>query len=254
MGQSAFADALVQTLLGWLRWLADIAWSLLQGGGGFLRWFSAHWAGLLVGMIAVCLFVDWLIWMLRWRPYWLWFHKKRPVVVDDAPAARKAVEFSQPRPQPPRFHSTALRNDEEAFYEEMEDLSESAEMFDEAGYAPGGAYAPLTRQERFAPTAGARSVAQGADGYKSGDSDAAAYGADDYESMEYDSGAEENAYGAAGEEFPEEEPYAAETPSHRRYMRPESELAGRVEEDVKPLTRRERRIFFEGEDNGEDGE
>ena len=51
MGQSAFADALVQTLLGWLRWLADIAWSLLQGGSGFLRWFSSHWVALLVGLI-----------------------------------------------------------------------------------------------------------------------------------------------------------------------------------------------------------
>ena len=57
MGQSAFADALVQTLLGWLRWLADIAWSLLQGGSGFLRWFSSHWVALLDAALAAILAV-----------------------------------------------------------------------------------------------------------------------------------------------------------------------------------------------------
>lgn len=152
MGQSAFADALVQTLLGWLRWLADIAWSLLQGGSGFLRWFSSHWVALLVGLIIACLFVDWLIWMLRWRPYWLWFRKKRPVLLDDDAMARRAVEFAQPKPQPPRFHSSALRNereDEEAFYEEMEDMSESASMFDEEDFTP-----PRARASCFSGRAG----------------------------------------------------------------------------------------------------
>ena len=58
MGQSAFADALVQTLLGWLRWLADIAWSLLQGGSGFLRWFSSHWVGGADHRLLVCGLAD----------------------------------------------------------------------------------------------------------------------------------------------------------------------------------------------------
>lgn len=238
MGQSAFADALVQTLLGWLRWLADIAWSLLQGGSGFLRWFSSHWVALLVGLIIACLFVDWLIWMLRWRPYWLWFRKKRPVLLDDDATARRAVEFAQPKPQPPRFHSSALRNereDEEAFYEEMEDMSESASMFDEEDFTP--------------PAAPARPVSAGHAGQGGLDS-SSAYAPYDEEYEDYDAYAEDSdAYDAAeGEDDGE----ALDSSAYSQYMRPENAQAPKAEEEVKPLSRRERRMFFEGDENGED--
>ena len=236
MGQSAFADALIQTLLGWLRWLADIAWSLLQDGSGLLRWFSSHWVALLVGMIVACLFVDWLIWMLRWRPYWLWFRKKRPVLLDDDATARRAVEFTQPRPQPPRFHSSALRSerdDEEAFYEEMEDMSESASMFDEEDFASSAA-----------PARPAFAGRGGQSGFDS--SDDAPY--DEYE--EYEEDVEDSGVYDADES--ENDGTALEPSVYRQYMRPENAQATKAEEEVKPLSRRERRMFFEGDENGED--
>ena len=239
MGQSAFADALVQTLLGWLRWLADIVWSLLQGDSGLLRWFSSHWVALLVGLIVACLFVDWLIWMLRWRPYWLWFRKKRPVLLDDDATARRAVEFAQPKPQPPRFHSSALRNernDEEAFYEEMEDMSESASMFDEEDFAPSAA-----------PSRPTSAGQEGQGGFDSSSADAPY----DEEYADYEEYAQEEsgAYDAAESEYDGE---ALESSTHSQYMRPENEQVAKVEEEVKPLSRRERRMFFEGDENGED--
>ena len=231
MGNSPFADALIQTLLGWLKWLTDIVWSLVQGGGetgvSLFRWFSNNWIALLIILLLAGLVIDWLIWMIRWRPYWLWFKKKRPVA-QDKPVRRVAPVPAVSRVQPPRFTSS-LKN-EESFFAEMEDMSESAELFDE----------PAVRPVRHVPVAQENAA------------DAR------YDTPSYDMGQKEKETTVA---------FSNDDEKYRRYMRPEPSASEEIAaernaaedaqpinqtEEARPLSRRERRMFFEGKDNEED--
>ena len=42
--------------------------------------------------------VDWLIWMIRWRPYWLWL-RKRQIIYEEVDTGRKKRDQ---RPEPAR--------------------------------------------------------------------------------------------------------------------------------------------------------
>ena len=106
-------------MLSWSRWLADMVWSALRTGGqgGFLSWFSSHWISLAVLLIAAGVVLDWLVWMIRWRPYWRWFNKRQVIYVDSserkpgaerspgaAPSRRKVLNeyydpFARPKSQ-----------------------------------------------------------------------------------------------------------------------------------------------------------
>lgn len=91
MGQNQFSESVVEVMLSWMRWLTGWFWNIANSGetgGGFLRWFSDHWVGLAVFLIVAGVIVDWLIWMIRWRPYWLWL-RKRQIIYEDVPVRRK---------------------------------------------------------------------------------------------------------------------------------------------------------------------
>ena len=122
MGQAGYAENFVELMLGWMRQMASSIAGLFQSGGGqsggkaLLDWFSAHWLGLLLVLIAIGVAVDWIVWMIRWRPYWLWFHKRR-VILDDG----VDHDFGQDellrrygvREDSPRFHSRALPREDD---------------------------------------------------------------------------------------------------------------------------------------------
>ena len=123
---SGFAENFVTLMLGWIRQVASSIASAFQSSGGkgssfgasLLAWFADHWVGLLVALIVVGVIVDWVVWMLRWRPYWLWFHKRRMVLDDDIDEhpGEEALRrrYGLPRePRAPRFHSAALSRDGE---------------------------------------------------------------------------------------------------------------------------------------------
>jgi hypothetical protein len=74
-------------MMSWLKGLASWVLDLfnLAGTSGFspLDWLSDHWINLLVAFLIVGVGMDALVWLMRWRPYWVWFHKKRIVINDD---------------------------------------------------------------------------------------------------------------------------------------------------------------------------
>ncbi|NLG26181.1 MAG: hypothetical protein GX558_12555 [Clostridiales bacterium] len=120
MNTNNFAEWLVEAMLSWSRWLADLLWGSINAGGegGAFNWFVNHWLGLVVFLIIAGSVVDWLVWMVRWRPYWLWL-KRDQVVYVDAPRGRQPSDGRERRPAPPRFRGTAVRprpsDDEERF-------------------------------------------------------------------------------------------------------------------------------------------
>ena len=77
-------------MLSWMRWITGWFWNIInsgESGGGFLRWFSDHWLGLALFLIIAGVIIDWLIWMIRWRPYWLWL-RKRQIIYEEVPVRK----------------------------------------------------------------------------------------------------------------------------------------------------------------------
>ena len=59
-----------------------------------LEWFSEHWIGMLISLIILGLAIDWLVWIIRWRPYWVWFRRKR-VLIDDTDLPKNRNRFGR---------------------------------------------------------------------------------------------------------------------------------------------------------------
>ena len=126
MAANSFADTVVNGMLSWLKGFASWVLRLfdLAGSGGVspLEWLSEHWSQLLIILLIVGVAADIIVWLIRWRPYWVWFRKKR-IVVDDKEFFENDVDVPRPRPdtivqrqetrkvpvRPPRAKSAARR-------------------------------------------------------------------------------------------------------------------------------------------------
>ena len=90
MQQTDFTDSFIKSMLGWIRWIASSVANLFQGGSGssggsmtMIAWFADNWIKILIALIVVGVLIDWLVWMARWRPYWVWFRKRRILLEND---------------------------------------------------------------------------------------------------------------------------------------------------------------------------
>lgn len=107
MNNNEFAGRFVEFVFGWVKVIADGLWGVFSGtgkaGGGFLKWIGEHWLPLLAVMLVAGIVIDWLVWIVRWRPYWLWFRKKRRVYdeqeLDETYAEPKKKEAPARRPR-----------------------------------------------------------------------------------------------------------------------------------------------------------
>ena len=91
MTQTGYANAIINTMLGWLKGLANWVLKLfnLAGGGSPLEWLSRNWLKLLILFMIIGVVTDRVVWLIRWRPYWAWFKKKR-IVNDERMLAGEA--------------------------------------------------------------------------------------------------------------------------------------------------------------------
>ena len=96
---TGYSNAIVDMMLGWLKGLANWVLRLfnLAGsvGGSPLLWLSENWLKLLVFFLILGLVLDRLVWLIRWRPYWVWFRKERIIVNDDKFFAHENLEFDE---------------------------------------------------------------------------------------------------------------------------------------------------------------
>ena len=107
-------------MLSWMRWLTSWFWNIINSGGmsgGFLAWFADNWKSLTVFLIVVGLVVDWLVWLIRWRPYWLWL-RKRQIIYEEVPVRKK------PRPRT-----------EDEYYADESDEAYSEDSYSEEAYS-----------------------------------------------------------------------------------------------------------------------
>ncbi|MBQ4090324.1 MAG: hypothetical protein IJC56_10685 [Clostridia bacterium] len=81
------STAVMNLMLGWLKGVANWILGLfdLAGTAAFspLKWLSENWLNTLIVLLIAGIIIDVLVWLLRWRPHWVWFNKKRIVINDD---------------------------------------------------------------------------------------------------------------------------------------------------------------------------
>ncbi len=81
------STAVMNLMLGWLKGVANWVLSLfnLAGSTGFspLAWISENWLIALIVLLVIGIFMDLIVWLIRWRPHWVWFNKKRIVIHED---------------------------------------------------------------------------------------------------------------------------------------------------------------------------
>ena len=84
---SGYSNKIVDVMLGWLKGLANWVLRLFNlagsAGGSPLLWLSRNWLKLLIFFLVLGVVLDRLIWLIRWRPYWVWFRKERVIVNDE---------------------------------------------------------------------------------------------------------------------------------------------------------------------------
>lgn len=71
---NTFATSLFTMLFSWARGLIQQVWNAAVSGklSGFFTWLGDHWLWVVLGLILGCTVMDYLIWLIRWRPYLLW--------------------------------------------------------------------------------------------------------------------------------------------------------------------------------------
>ena len=84
MTQTGYSNAIVNAMLGWLKGLASWVLKLFNLSGGFspLKFLADNWLQLLIIFLVIGVVVDLLVWLIRWRPHWVWLHKKRVIIND----------------------------------------------------------------------------------------------------------------------------------------------------------------------------
>lgn len=74
-------DSLFTLLLGWVRSAVSAIWTLVRSGGdsGLLSFLGKNWLIILAVIVAIGLFGDWFMWMVRWQPYRVWGTRMRKI-------------------------------------------------------------------------------------------------------------------------------------------------------------------------------
>lgn len=85
---SGYSSAIVDAMLGWLKGFANWVLRLFHLAGSVgtspLLWLSHNWLFLLIVLMSIGVAADILVWLVRWRPHWVWFHKERVIVNDES--------------------------------------------------------------------------------------------------------------------------------------------------------------------------
>ena len=78
---NTFANSLFTLLFGWARGLIQQVWYAAVSGrfSGFFTWLGDHWLWVVFGLALGCTAMDFIIWLIRWRPYLVWraFFRRR---------------------------------------------------------------------------------------------------------------------------------------------------------------------------------
>ncbi len=71
---NAFANTLFNMLLGWTRTFIYGVWSALTNEDTYqaAKWLGKNWFWVAAVLVLLGVAIDFAVWMVRWRPYYLW--------------------------------------------------------------------------------------------------------------------------------------------------------------------------------------
>lgn len=74
---NGFANSILSILLSWIRALVANIWVIInsEDGGTVYRFFAANWLRLLVFLLVFGYIADRIIYLIRWRPYYVWLSR-----------------------------------------------------------------------------------------------------------------------------------------------------------------------------------
>ncbi len=70
----SFANSLFSLLLGWTQGLISSLWKAFSSGNDrtLFQWLGNHWKGLAIALCIIGTLVDFVVYLLRWKPYRVW--------------------------------------------------------------------------------------------------------------------------------------------------------------------------------------
>ena len=121
-----FADSLFAVLMSWVRALVSSLWALFTSERTTaLEFLGKNWLLIVIVLVAAGLFIDWMIWLIRWKPYTLWAQRARRLLriapedeEDEEEAAAAAYFALKPEEESADLHDDA---DMEPDFEEGEE-------------------------------------------------------------------------------------------------------------------------------------
>ena len=95
------ANTLFTVLMSWVRALVNGIWALFSSERTtILEFLGKNWIGIVLVIVVAGLFIDWVVWLVRWRPYHLFALRVRKWLHIDAPEEPRAARRETPQPQP----------------------------------------------------------------------------------------------------------------------------------------------------------
>ena len=113
------ADSLFNVLMSWVRALVNSIWALFTTDHmTLLEFLGKNWVMLVVIMLAAGLVIDWLVWLVRWKPYRLWARRVRrflhlPSPEEEEEEERKQRKKAKRQPSAPAEEEQWDESDEE---------------------------------------------------------------------------------------------------------------------------------------------
>lgn len=161
---NTFANSLFTLLFGWLRSLIQGIWAAAARGefSRFFTWLGDHWLLVAVVLCLGCTVLDYLVWLVRWRPYLVWRTKLRGFVrrlrgekVDSqrrfSQGYADAVPLDMPEAECPAPPIYTWEEQEADFLQPQQQLSPQEEAYLPTEEPAASFSAPLPRQAESGP-------------------------------------------------------------------------------------------------------
>lgn len=166
-----FANSIFTVLFGWVRSLVQGIWNAIVRGelSRFFTGLGDYWLAVLLLLCLCCTVLDYLVWLLRWRPYLVWRTKLRRIFrgqrteeaqfhqgyeegvsldLEEAPAPAPAWEEAQEWQQP---SASAWQEEKQATNAvAQEEMGHSRRFFPQPeSYEPPPVYTPSRQDAAF---------------------------------------------------------------------------------------------------------
>lgn len=148
----SFTQSLLNISLSWLRSVVESLWAIVNSDTtkSSLEWMGKHWIVPVAVIILVGIGMDYLIWLIRWRPFYVWrssfarLKRRLSGQKEETEEQRSHTKRERPSVKVPRTYATPAYDEEEM--EQTQSYTSLGPGYDEAIDATRKVPAAQTRQ------------------------------------------------------------------------------------------------------------